>query len=697
MATEYNISDVISGSVDQSYVVQDDIGVIDKYWISSRFMVSDSEMEALDAVNRYFTTNQYKFTNTSLGGNIGINVRPQYTRYCDIRNGNRLTTEPTTILGNGSSGMGRYYSEAIDDNAQLIFMEFGVPKFNSLLNFFTRAIDYEDSYVANTGRLPTGYKIGKFIGNGVMLAAFPLITVTIWAAKIINRLVIGNGNFDYYYLEPTMHTYWGAVNNIVTTLATELGILIPEFMNDGSEADKIGVPVKINQDDLEEIKAMYPHLIVENNYIDVFAIATRMQSVGNVQMLKDRELYEEDPAGALDYVGYIKERTSTSEKGDYASSIMAGVNKAMSFKTYLDKIVKGKGLFSNEADTPEQVTPAAADANADTKFVKDKDGSYPAKNTEKDKTYIDRFVETLDATVREGGLYAAFYVNYTGSVSESFSNSVGNINLSDKLKGVSGGARNVKFDLAGGDIAGPIKTIVDSTKNVLAGTLDSVTFGLSSVIQTLTGNAYVDVPKKWEESEMSLPSITYEMQLISPYNNVISQMQNIYIPLSMMLAGTLPLSAGKSSYTSPFICSLFSKGIQNIKLGMITSLSITRGTSNLGFSRNRKPLAIDVSFTVTDFSTRMTAPVSSSVLDVFNVALNDDTPLGNYLAVLASRDLLTNKYTLPKVKLRASRALMKFEQSISPSAWALRTGESLSKIMGGVVSDHHLILQQVNK
>lgn len=695
MADHRNLSDVLKGNTNQDYIAQDDIGIIDKYWISSRFMVSDDELEALDTTNRYFTTNQYKFTNTSLGGNIGINPRPQYTRYCDIRNGNRLTTEPTTVLGNGSSGMGRYYSEALDDNAQLVFFEFGVPKFNSLVNFFTRAIDYEDSYIANTGRLPTGYKIGKFLGNGIMLAAFPLISITIWAAKLVNRLIIGNGNFDYYYLEPTMHTYWGAVNTIVTSLATELGILIPELMNDGTAADKIGIPVKINQDDLDEIKKLYPNLIMDNNYIDVFAIATRMQSVGNVQMLKDRDLYEEDPSGALDYVGYIKERTSVSEKGDYASSVMAGVNKAMSFKTYLDKIVKGKGLFTTESTEP--TTAAPTDTKTETKFIKDETGAYPVKDAERDKTYIDRFVETLDATVREGGLYAAFYVNHTGSVSESFSNSVSNINLSDKLKSVSGGARNIRFDLAGGNIAGPIGDIIDGTKNVLSGALDSVTFGLSSVIQTITGNAYTDVPKKWDESDMSLPSIPYEIQLISPYNNVISQLQNLYIPLAMLLAGSLPLSAGKSSYTSPFICSLFSKGVQNIKLGMITSLTITRGTSNLGWSNNRKPLAIDVSFSVTDFSTHLTAPVSTSVLDVFNVALNDDTPLGNYLAVLASRDLLTNKYTLPKIKLRASRALMNFEQAISPSAWGLRTGEPLSKLLGGVVSDHHLILNQMNR
>ncbi len=135
-----------------------------------------------------------------------------------------------------------------------------------------------------------------------------------------------------------MHTYWSAVNNIVTQLATELGILIPELMNDGTGADKIGLPVKINQDDLDAMKKMYPNLITDNNYIDVFAIATRMQSVANQQMLKDRDLYEADPAGALDYIGYIKERVSTYERGDYASSAMAHLLSALGLSFALSAV-----------------------------------------------------------------------------------------------------------------------------------------------------------------------------------------------------------------------------------------------------------------------------------------------------------------------------------------------------------------------
>lgn len=684
-----NITDNISVKPKTKEIVNDDINIIDTDWINSRFMTPDKDLDDLDKDNRFWSTSKWKFTDTTLGGNIGINPRPQFTRYCDIKGGNRAIKNTVTINSrSGNHGMGRYYSESLDDNAQTIFMEFGIPKFNSLIDFFTRAIDYEDSYIANNGRVPVGYKIGQFLGAGVMLAAFPLITLSIWAVKLVSKLIIGNKNFDYYYLEPAMHMYWGAVNNIITNLATEMGILAPELMNDGTAANKIGVPVKINQKDLNDMKELLPGLLSDNNYIDVFAIATRAQTIANQQLLKEREFYELGEESEFDFNGYVKTRNSIKESSSPGAGNINAINSALSFNNFLKKVTGPDGLFGSEdkiKDDPNSVP-------KDNKFIKNQDGSYPIDNKEKEG-YLDKLTKAMDAGIKDGGLHAVFYVDYTGSVSESFSNSVGNISVRDKLKNVASGARNVKFDLAGGNIVDGAQDMLQAGKNVLAGALDSVTYGLSSVITTITGGGYIDIPKKWEDSDMSLPQITYNMQLISPYGNTISQLQNIYIPLAMLLAGTLPLSAGKSSYTSPFICSLYTKGIQNIKLGMITSLSITRGTSNLGFNKQRKPLAIDISFTVTDFSTLITAPVNSSLFDIFNASLQDDTPLANYLATLGSRDLLTSKYTLPKIKLRASRMLMKKDQMISPASWGLRMGEGLSGLLSGVVADRSLSLQ----
>lgn len=681
---------------DSSNQKLDDITIIDKDWINKRFMVPDKDLEEVDAKFRYWSTADNKFTDTSIGGNIAINARPQFTRYADIRvRGRNSGRKATSVNGRtGNIGMGRYYSEAIDDNAETVFMEFGLPRFNSLFDFFSKSVDYVDSVVANTGRSPAGYRAGQFIGGLGMLVAFPIITISIWLAKKAIGLIAGHGAFNYYYLEQTMHTYWGSVNTIVTMLATEMGILVPE-LNKG-DPTKIGVGYSFNNDQMETLRELWPNVISDNNYIDIFAIATRAQTAANRQLLRDREVFENDQPIVNGLYGYLKKKYSYTDKDVPGGSLMDALNSQVSFENFIKLFTSDKtSIFSDpvkdelttNVDTPTKEdtgTTVTADDVKKARLTRDSEGKYAAT---KDTSKIMRFAKTVDSSVRDGGAYAVFNVDYSGSISESFSNSTGEISTSSTLKSMSKKSRDVKFSMSGGNILGDtISSVAGYVKDTVMGALDSVTFGASNVIQTLIGGGFIDIPKKWEDSTANFPQINYRMQLISPYGNPISQLQNIYIPLAMLLAGTLPQAVGRASYTSPFLCSIFNKGKQNIKLGMITSLTITRGTSNLGFSKYKKALAIDVSFTVTDFSNVMTAPVASSIFNVFSPELQDDTKLGEYMATLGSRDLLTDKYAVPKAKLRLSRTLMGISQALSIESYALATGESLRGILGPVAA-----------
>lgn len=719
-------------------VSMDDLVIVDKKWIATRFMVSDIQLSDPDNINRYFSSAHTKFTDSSLGGNLGINTRSGFTPYADIPIQGKRSDRvfPSTNGLATTYGMGRYYSEAIDDNEQVIFMEFGVPKFNSLFDFFTKAVDYSDSVLATTGRKPYAYNIGKAIGAGVMLAAFPLITTTIWITKAIFGLLAGHNAFNYYYMEPTMHTYWGTVNQIVTMMATEMGILIPTFNPNNDDNKAMGVNVVIDQDEMNQLKALWPNIIGDTNYIDVFAIATKAQASANAQALIDRDVYnqmtgkdsydenikniENGTNGAANadiingsaYKKYVDEHYQfgriNADGTAYQMTFSQNVNDATMFSSYLNKIT-GAGPKPNnslyfaqpdEADKPApgpQAQSASATNNNEVEqttvkdFKRNSDGTYPAPDqTTMDK--ISSFVSSIDSTVRDGAMHAIFRVDFTGSVTESFTNGTEDIELGDTLKSLSKKSRDVKFSLSGGNILGQnLDEMIGQAKDLIAGGLDSITYGASNVLQTLLGGGYIDIPKKWSDSDMNMSSVTYSMQLVSPYGNTISQLKNIYIPLAMIMAGTLPLATGKASYTSPFLCSIFSKGVQNIKLGMITSLSITRGTSNLAFNKDRRALAIDVSFTVTDFSNILAAPINTSIFDeVFNVFLNDDSPFGNYISVLGSRNILTNKYMIPKLKLKMSRIAMAANQAVSPSSWGMRVGENLNGILGGFVSQRAL-------
>lgn len=690
----------------------DEVSIIDRDWISSRFLVPSNDLSRLDQINRFFSTTGWKYNSTQLGANIAINARPQFTRYADIRGNNRSLAMKTTksfsskafdtkvTLGRSTNnGIGRYYSESIDDNATLVFLEFGVPKFNNLFTYFIRAVTYEDMYIANHGTTPRGYTLGKAVGALVNLYFFPLTTIIIYAYKAVFGFFFG-GPLDYYYFSSAMPQYWATANNILNKIAVELGLILPAFEGEGSDkSDKIGAQAKLDESDLQVLSEIIPGAFYPStNYIDLTYIAARPQILANKQAKAEYEEFVNKDDKVTDFIGYVTDGEKWKKRNAPGESKLAGLDNRFKFTNLTDffkkhVVVENSEYYPVDPSLPDPVSqtpdPSASSegaavssskANSDANNGANQNSVHPdgairrtpgfwdslSGMSDKVKKNLEHKAEVLDSTIREGAKYAVFSVDFQGSVSESVSNSVSDIELGGMLKGAGAAARNVKFNLSGGNLIPGLAKAGDLLKNFAMGALESMSFGLSNVISTLMGNTFITFPKKWDDSELSFPQVTYNMTLISPYGNTMSQLQNIYIPLAMLLAGSLPLSTGERSYTSPFLCTLFNKGIQHIRLGMITSLSISRGSSNLPFSRWKKPLAVEVSFTVTDFSTLMAAPINSSIFGgEFNMRLNQDNKFDEYIGVLCGRDMHTDIYFVPKLKKKISRMAMAITQTFA--------------------------------
>lgn len=715
----------------------DEVSIIDREWISSRFLVPNTDLAQIDRINRFFSTTGWKFNSTQLGANIAINARPQFTRYADIRGNNRtllssglgdataeIYSRPVTLGMTTDIGIGRYYSESLDDNATLVFLEFGVPKFNNLFTYFVRAITYEDMYIANHGTTPTGYTLGKIGGAIINLYFFPLTTIIIYGYKAIAGFFM-SGPLDYYYFSSAMAQYWATANTILNKIAVELGLICPLFddtSKDGkSSAEKIGAQATIDHTDFKILSTIIPGAFYPStNYIDLTYIAARPQILANRMASVEYKEFKNKENNIPSYIGYVTDGKQWKEKNLPGSSATAGLDNALKvtnitdfFKKYI--MVDKSEYHPIDPSVPDQPqgnqgqSSESFDYNQDVSNGETKNSRHPDGAIRKTPGFWDSLfgkvlenaehrAEVFDATTREGAKYAVFSVDFQGSVSESVGNSISDIELGGILKGAGGAARNLKFNLAGGNIIPGVAELGDMLKNFAAGALESITFGLSNVISTLMGNAFIEFPKKWDDSEMSFPTVTYNMTLISPYGNTISQLQNIYIPLAMLLAGSLPLATGERSYTSPFLCRLFNKGIQNIKLGMITSLSITRGSSNLPFSRWKKPLAVEVSFTVTDFSTIMAAPINSSVFGgEFNMRLTEDTKFDEYIGILCGKDLYTDLYFLPKLKKKISRLAMALTQTFIGTNTSASLGQNpLFGLLGMFTKERNIGSNQNN-
>jgi hypothetical protein len=531
------------------------------------------------------STAQLKFTDTTPGGSFAINPPPQFCRFTDPR---------VKGLANGSPGLGRYYNEAIEENSQLINLRFGVPKFNSLTTFFGGFYNSGAGQLARTGRSTDAfYAIGKAAGFVVSIMSWKLLFVH--ALGYASNFVLQKPSSKFYYLKPTMPLYWNAVQTIVNQIAVNMGIVPRLGGNDVMTT--IGNNYQFDSSGQAKLHALLPDIINTSGSIDVFSMANKAQRLARqFAKLQEAQLSETDFT------------LSSAIQSIFTTKIS---DTPVDYATYLKKWVSGTAQAQLASST-------ASGAEVGTEQL---DSSASANSG---------FFDFLKAELDDGGAFATFRVNYTGAVGESFSNSVGESDIAQKMNSTSASAREMKFNFANGNLMGGaagalLQTVSGAITDVVSGALDGLHL---SGLAALGGSAFVDIPKHWQSSMASLPHSTYTINLNSPYGNPVSRLINLWVPVAMLLAGTLPLSTGTQSYTSPFICELYDQGRCQTRLGMIESLSITRGTGNTGFNNRNEALGLEVSFSIVDMSSVLHMPIHAGF------GMTAATALGNAGGVL---------------------------------------------------------------
>jgi hypothetical protein len=653
------------------------VNLTDDQWIRQAFMLPKWAVTQQDEMRRVLTSASYKFTDTTLGGSFAINTPPQFTRWADIKVPSRFAP---------SKGMGRYYSEAIDDTGQFVHMRFGVPQFNSLTNFFFNFYNPKASMIARTGRSTQAfYSVGKALGFVVTLPLQPLI----WMGSVVNFLTKKPVS-KFYYLKPAMPLYWGAVNVIANQIAVNMGI-IPRVMSADEQHLKGDAEEAPTQSDIEQYHTLLPNVFRKDGGVDIYAVATRAQRLAH----RNRENMKNiaDSASGRDAVLSLRDRML-----EFNTEPVSG-----------DPGSRGFPLYTEEYTALTEYTAPVSDESEDQETTGD------AFDT------MASFADFSIAELEDGAQFVTFRVDDPGPTTESFSSTVGESDLAGKINGISSQARTARFSFADGNIGdGPVADFMEgaigAVKGVATGFLDSVNM---SGIMALSGNAFADIPKVWESSEANLPSSTYTIELRSPYGNKMSRYINLMIPLSMLLAAALPISTGKQSFTSPFLCEMYAKGRNQIRLGMIESLSITRGTGNVGWTKDGEPLGIDVTFTVVDMSTVMHMPISPQFGAIGAAAMrvggalgesigaiagnreageavgegvaaamskstfDDDNAFTDYMAVLGSLSLSDQIYPMNKLKLNLTRRMSAWEQWKSP---AYQANWTMGTFPGRVIS-----------
>jgi hypothetical protein len=660
----------------------------DHQWVRQAFIVPYSEdgrsgrrkpmLEDIDIRNRKYSSASFKYTDSSLGGNHCINPPPQFTRYADIRTPGMLpdAREVSVPYAAGSTGMGRYYSEAIDDHNQIIHLRFGVPSYNSLTQFFTGFYNSTASQLARTGRVDESFfeAFSKFAVKVITIAVLPLTIIPmlfIMAGSAV-RFLLRMPSSKFYYLKPTMAVYWHAVTSMVNQLSVNKRLVT--YTQSEVYESFVGEKARIDNTQKTIYHQIFPELEA-NGMIDIYQIANRSKRLEmrhRAQLFK--QLLQKGDAGWYGKVKKVYDEKLGLGQADPKESM------PFSLKTFMEKWMSAKELAkgSSEGSVERDIR----------KGPEIKEGSSPddakkALSSKYEPNMSGKFWDYFEANAADGSEWASFRVDYTGPVSESFSNSSAPSSLAQKLNSASSGARDLKINLAGGNIdpLGIVSSVLSGVGSVMSAAADVLHI---SGLAAFAGNAFVDIPDHWESATASLPKSTYTMTLISPYGNPVSQMFSIYIPLCMLLAGCLPLAAGKQSWQSPFLCELYDRGRSICRLGMIESLSITRGVSNLGFNDEGDAMAVDVSFSIKDFSSVVAMPIQQKVsINPLEGIFDSENSFTDLLMVYSSISLRDANDRLPILRRQIDTKIANISSYFSASRLAMDLGSmSPGKLFG---------------
>lgn len=684
----------------------------DSSWVRRAFAVPASSLELLDQQNNAFSTASRKYVDTVIGGSFCINPHPQFTRFADVRPANRSRLK-------GSTGLGRYYSEAFDDNYQIIYMRACLPAFNSLTTFFAGFYNSDAGMLARTGRAPgIIYAISYVAGSIVQLLSWKLLAVHMLGYGF--RLLQDKPQSKFYYGKPAMALYWNAVQTIVNQIAVNIG-MVPRLWDNsddgtGHNQGMLNGKVDFTKADIDRLHQMAPQIFHSSGSIDVYAMATRAQRLARREERRLRQLSD----------GSLNPNLDQSIASMLSEQIGASDAPGLGYLEYFQKWKDSEAaqpLGAAQASTDESIFQQVFSASAAQSATATESGGAAntppnsSANTEdwsaltQDTSQMGKFWEFLKAEWDDGGAFASFRVEYTGTVSESFSNTVGESEIAEKMNSLSSDARSKRFNFAEGNlVGGAIGTMVggvaNAVKDFVQGGLDSI--GVSG-LAALAGNAFVDIPKYWQSSVAQLPRMNYTIQIQTPYGNPFSRLQ-LYIPMAMLLAMSLPLSTGRQSYTSPFLVEVFDKGRAQTRLGMIDSLTINRGTGNTGWTNQGEFLGVEMNFSIVDLSSVMHMPISAgfnwrTAVDTVKGAVagagggaaigglpgaaagaafgaaaaagvfDEDTVFSDYLNVLGGLGMADQIYTLQRFKRNLTQKLTAFDSWKSISHMASFFGE----------------------
>lgn len=566
------------------------------------------------------------FRDTRVGGNDAINCLWQFNRDDDIMH------PINTIDKDGCIGMGRVYSSTTEQNQQICWFTFGVPYYSKLAAYYKSAFDKELIKLNQEG-YNSNIELASIFGTGVGLAfSLPILPLK-WMAQAVAATKESYPVNRFYELRACMPLYYKYVDSILAQWLVSTGLY-----DNGPSSQGGGNSYTANPNYLPD-----PLRATGAGIHDI----TRRRAI-NAGMSVAKPKEESLVTKAVKEVTGLSIDTSEDDPETAANKWLKNVPAGMSNNPTAKYEVDSNGNSSITWTT------LSADDLATINSLKASSGTTSSNSGNVDE-YSDYYVnnswwESFKSNAFGATNFVGFRVEKSVDASESFSNSTSPSSFAESFNnsvresqvkqidlGIKGGYANDGENGSWADKASDaIKTVaagVTSMLNTLTSTIGLDITGLSAAVTT---GAYLDVPEQYSGSDFS-KSHSISFQLRSPYGDKVSIYQSIIVPLAMILAGALPRQTGDNSYTQPFLCRVYCRGMFSIPMGIIDSISIRRGSSEFGWTYDNLPTCIDVTVGIKDMSPIMYMGIADS--QNFTSILSADNSFKEYMLTLSGTGL----------------------------------------------------------
>lgn len=199
------------------------------------------DMESTNTEGGFDMTLMHKKPSVADSSIFGNDVLNPYAGFC--RDDDIVHTSYTN--GNEHEyGMGRVYDEIYNSTQQVCYIQFGLPKYRSLMTYLYNASDGDMTDLEEHGDPGIVSKLGSLLKDGMVLAIkLPWLPLE-WswrALKAFNLSLDSTKVTEYFYFKETMMLYYRHVNTILSHLAVDMG-LFNNFSKTENSPNKDTIP-----------------------------------------------------------------------------------------------------------------------------------------------------------------------------------------------------------------------------------------------------------------------------------------------------------------------------------------------------------------------------------------------------------------------------------------------------------------------